>query len=259
MSAQTNAAEKQQMSATNAAEKQQMSARTSPANQPWLVHVREPPRSPHPLLLLAADPLRAEADVHLQPERRALARHAAAACGLFPNRHRCACLPLSSWVHQRALASSPAEGHINRHEANVSKVCAESIRTAGYGVIGAHLSAVATGCLMGMIDAARTCDHTRRIPRLIMSLRDALEHDAGASCRAIAALHRGPVQAMGLVGQGLPCNTIGPRPERAWQALDEGRGHGRRRAHQVRRAAAAQVIHRSDLALDGSRLEVLFP
>ena len=135
-------------------------------------------------------------------------------------------------------------------------MCAESIRTAGYGVIGAYLSAVATGCLVVMIDAARTCDHTRRIPRLIMSLRDALEHDAGASCRAIAALHRGPVQAMGLVG-------IGPRPERAWQALDEGRGHGRRRAHQVKRAAAAQVIHprvhHSDWRWTALAVQVLFP
>ena len=57
-----------------------------------------------------------------------------------------------------------------------------------------------------------------------MSLRDALEHDAGASCRAIAGLDRAPVQAKGEVG-------IEARPERAWQALDEGRGQGGKAAH----------------------------
>ena len=94
-----------------------------------------------------------------------------------------------------------------------------------YGVIGAYLSAVATGCLMLMIDAARswqespTCDHTRRIPCVIMSLRDALEHDAGASCRAIAGLDRAPVQAMVMAG-------IGPRPERTWHALEKAEGMG---------------------------------
>ena len=65
----------------------------------------------------------------------------------------------------------------------------------------------------------RSCDHMRRDVRLIMSLRGAHDHDAGASCRAIAGLDRAPVQAMGIVG-------IGPRPERAWHVLHAGRGQG---------------------------------
>ena len=83
---------------------------------------------------------------------------------------------------------------------------------------------------MLMIDAAKswqespTCDHTRRIPCVIMSLRDALEHDAGASCRAIAALHRGPEQAMGMaVGPGLDPGDHGRPCTKA-----EGTGEGGR-------------------------------
>ena len=65
------------------------------------------------------------------------------------------------------------------------------------------------------------------LPTHVDGLRDALEHDAGASCRAIAALNRAPLQAMGTAMVG-----IGPRPERAWQVFDAGRGQGERQAHQ---------------------------